>query len=104
MEKADNIVMVTGDFGWDDVGSWPALANHFSADANGNVVVGDCIAVEARDSIVVSKGHLTALLGVKDLIVVHAPNATLVCRKDRAQDVKRIVQLLQSQGGHEDLL
>lgn len=105
MEKADRLAMVPGDFGWDDVGSWPALANHFPADGRGNVAVGQTVALDASRNIVVSgEGRLTALFGVDDLIVVQAPGATLVCRKDRAQDLKKLVQELERQGAWPHLL
>jgi mannose-1-phosphate guanylyltransferase len=92
MEKAERIIMARGAFGWDDVGTWAAVGNHLPADAAGNVIVGQCEAVEASDNVVISEGRLTALLGVRDLVVVHAANATLVCARDRVQDVKKVVQ------------
>lgn len=104
MEKADNILMIPADFPWDDVGTWAALRNHFPADADGNVAVGEIAALDARGNTVYSPGRLTALLGVEDLVVVHTENATLICRRDRAEDVKRLVRQLQAGGGHEALL
>lgn len=94
MEKADNILMVRGTFAWDDVGAWPALENHFASDAEGNVSIGDSETVDANQNIVYSKGRLTALIGVSDLIVVQADDATLICPRDRAQDVKKLVEKL----------
>ncbi len=94
MEHVQNILTARGVFGWDDVGSWPALGKHFPADASGNVVVGSCERMEASDNIVVSENHLTALIGVKDLIVVHTDRATLICPRDRAQDVKRLLRAI----------
>ncbi len=104
MEKADNILMVRGAFQWDDVGSWPALENHFERNADGNIAIGDCQAVETDGNIVYSKDHLTALIGVKDLVVVQAKGVTLICPRDRAQDVKKLVEKLKSTGGYDDLL
>ena len=104
MEKATNIVVARGTFPWDDVGSWPALANHTPKDAQGNVTVGQCEAVDARDCIVVSEGRLTALLGVKDVIVVQAGGVTLVCARDRAQDMKKIVTRIRETGTYSELL
>lgn len=94
MERADNIVMARGAFGWDDVGTWPAVTGHFAADAHNNVVIGACESIDAAGNVVVSENRLTALIGVQDLVVVHAENATLICPRDRAQDVKKIVQLV----------
>jgi mannose-1-phosphate guanylyltransferase len=101
MEKADNILMVRGTFAWDDVGSWPALENHFGADEAGNVIIGDAAAVDTTDNIIVSKGRLTALIGVRDLVVVQTDGVTLVCPKDRAQDVKKLVEEVKKSGKYE---
>ena len=92
MEHADNIVMARGAFGWDDVGSWPSVAGHFSADLDGNVVIGSCEQMEAQNNIVVSENRLTALIGVRGLVVVHSDNATLICPKERAEEVKKLLR------------
>ena len=104
LEHARNIVMARAEFPWDDVGSWPALANHFAADASGNVTLGRCESLDSSGNVVVSRDRLTALIGVSDLVVVQAEGVTLVCRKDRAQDVKRLVKRLEEKGGFGDLL
>ncbi len=92
MEHVDNIMMACGAFGWDDVGSWPAVAGHFTADPAGNVVVGACEPFESVNNIVVSENRLTALIGVDGLIVVHSDTATLICPKERAEDVKKLMR------------
>lgn len=92
MEHLDNIIMARGAFGWDDVGSWPSLAGHFTPDQDGNVIVGSCEQREAQNNIVVSENRLTALIGVRGLIVVHSENATLICPKERAEEVKKLLQ------------
>ena len=96
MEKSDNLVVVRGDFGWDDVGTLPALARQFPADPQGNVAIAPTYALDAAGNIVAAEGdpRATALLGVNGLIVVHTPKATLVCSKDAAQDLKRLVATL----------
>ena len=103
MEKASNIVMAKGTFAWDDVGSWTALENHFPKDSRGNVVIGEGAFREADGNVVVSEGRLTALIGVRDLVVVQAEGATLICPKDRAQEVKKLVEQLK-QTRHQNLL
>jgi mannose-1-phosphate guanylyltransferase len=92
MEHAKNIVMARGAFGWDDVGSWPSMAGHFSADQDGNVVIGACEEIEAENNIVISENRLTALIGVRGLVVVHSDNATLICPKERAEEVKKLLR------------
>lgn len=104
MEKADNIVTACGTFGWYDVGSWPALEDHFEKDESANVIVGDGKVIDSSGNIVVSENRLTALIGVEDLVVVQAENATLICPKDRAQDVKAMVKLLSDDGGYGSVL
>lgn len=95
MEKARNVVTLAASFDWDDVGSWPAAAGHFEADAAGNVSRGEVLLEESQGNIVFAKGnHLVAALGVEDLIIIQTEDATLVCRKDRAQDIKKLVTRL----------
>ena len=95
MEKSTNVVVVPATFDWDDVGSWPAIAKHFKPDASGNVLRGASMVEGGRDNIVVSTdGHLTAVVGASDLIVVHTAEATLVCHKDKAQDIKALLKRL----------
>lgn len=94
MEHADNIIMAEGVFPWDDVGSWSALEQHFPKDGQGNVVVGNAELLESSGNIVVADKGLVALVGVDNMVVVKAGDVTLVCRKDRSQDVKRVVENL----------
>uniref|UniRef100_UPI0035660BD2 mannose-1-phosphate guanylyltransferase n=1 Tax=Pontiella sp. TaxID=2837462 RepID=UPI0035660BD2 len=104
MEKADNIVMACGTFYWDDVGAWPALESHFDQDDAGNTPIGTVETLDAENNIILSKDHLTAVIGVKDLIVVQAEGVTLVCPKDRAQDIKKMVVALRENGAYDELL
>jgi mannose-1-phosphate guanylyltransferase len=104
MEKADNIVMACGTFAWDDVGSWPALENHFQQDASGNTKIGTVETLDADGNIVLSRDRLTAVIGVDNLVVVQAEGVTLVCPKDRAQDIKQMVLALRENGRYDDLL
>ncbi len=104
MEKAENIVMAKGTFPWDDVGSWTALSNHFAPDSGGNIVIGSMEAVASRDNIVFSRDRTTAMIGVKDLIVVQAEGVTLICPKDRAQDIKGLLQQIRENPEHHNIV
>ena len=104
MEKARNIVVCQGTFAWDDVGSWPALESHLPKDGQGNAVKGDVEVLDSARNIVVSDGRLTALVGVDDLVVVQAEGVTLVCRKDRSQDVKGLLAQLRTQNRRDAIL
>ena len=96
MEKSDSLVVARGDFGWDDVGSLPAIAEHFPTDADGNTAISPAITLNSTSCIIAAEGdqRTTALLGVSDLIVVHTSKATLVCAKSAAQDIKKLVAKL----------
>lgn len=104
MEKTDKVVVARGNFAWDDVGAWSSLANHVKADRRGNVIVGACERLSARNNIVVSGARLTALVGVSNLVVVQAKSATLVCSRERAQDVKKMVALLGARNKYRTLV
>lgn len=92
MEKAENRLTVPSSFDWDDVGEWPAVARHHQPDAQGNVTRGHALVHQAGGNIILSEGqHLVAALGVDDLIVVHTAEATLICPKNRAQDIKKLL-------------
>jgi len=100
MEKAANIAVFAAAFDWDDVGEWPALVRHATADAVGNVTRGEAVLHEARNNIVIGEpGHLVAVLGVDDLVVVHTPDATLVCPKSRAQELKKLLKDVEARPG-----
>ncbi|WP_141672436.1 cupin domain-containing protein, partial [Acidithiobacillus ferrivorans] len=90
--------VVPGDFGWSDIGSWTSFGALLAADSSGNQVLGESVLEDAQNCIVHSADRLTALLGVEELIVVDTPDALLIARKDRDQDVKRIVAELKRRG------
>ena len=98
MEHVRDALVVTGDFGWSDIGSWEALECIVAPDALGNVVKGNFVGMEATGNIVYSDHKLVTALGVDDLIIVEAGDALLVCAKNRAQDVKALVDILREKG------
>jgi len=105
MEKADNVVAIQVNFDWDDVGSWTALEGHLPKDKNGNVSQGKVICENAANNIVISSGgHHVALFGVNNLIVVHTEDATLVCAKEKAQEIKQLLKQIGSSTTYQHLL
>lgn len=104
MEKAERIVMACGTFAWDDVGSWPALERYFAPDEDGNTLIGQCEQVDSSGNIICSEGRLTAVIGVQNLVVVQAEGVTLVCAKEQAQEIKRMVERLREKGSYAQLL
>lgn len=94
MEKAKNILMIEGNFIWDDVGSWNALERIYPKDENKNVVLGEHIGIDTQNCIMMGEGKLIATIGISDLIVVDTDEAILICSKERAEEVKKIVEKL----------
>jgi len=106
MERAEEIRVVEADFEWSDVGSWESVARlrRAEADEQGNVLIGRCEAVETSDSLIVTEGgHLVGVVGLEDVVVIHTPDATLVCSRRRAEDVKLLVDRLEKKGLREYL-
>ena len=100
MEKTDAVVVVPSDFGWDDVGAWPALSRVWGTDERGNTERGDTVVLDSSDSVVFAEEGTVAVLGVKGLVVVRTAEATMVCPVERAREVRDIVRRLKerSQG------
>lgn len=94
MERTDKAAVVPCDIGWSDVGAWSSLWSLLKRDNNGNVIQGDVVLHDSRGSFVRNEKGLTALVGVRDLVVVVTEDAVLVADKHRAQDVKIIVDQL----------
>lgn len=103
LEKSSNCAVVAGDFDWNDVGTWTALTEVFPSDASGNLSQGDVLALNTKNSILVSDGPLLATYGVEDLIVVVENGCVLVCSKEKAQGIKDIVAKLKEEG-RKDLI
>jgi mannose-1-phosphate guanylyltransferase/mannose-6-phosphate isomerase len=97
MEKADNVAVVPVDMGWSDVGTWSALHELCPADAGGNVILGRALDVDSRDSLIFSQDRLVATIGLDNMIVVDTADATLVCPRERVQEVKNLVAELTRQ-------
>lgn len=95
MEHTSPVMTIGGDFGWNDVGSWTALADYCPADDAGNVVLGNAVSHQASNNIVVSDPNtIVAIAGVQDLVVVQSGNAVLVLPRERAQDVRALVDAM----------
>ncbi|MBI5102998.1 MAG: mannose-1-phosphate guanylyltransferase/mannose-6-phosphate isomerase [Nitrospirae bacterium] len=101
MEHAKNVAVVPADIGWNDVGSWRALDDISEKDAKGNVIAGNVINIGSRDSIIYAGKRLVAAVGIENTIVVDTPDATLICGKDHAQEVRSVVDELRKKGADE---
>ncbi len=94
MEKTSQAVVLPLDAGWSDVGAWSSLWQVCDRDVHGNAVRGDVLAVDTHDALLFAEHRLLAAVGLRDMIVVETADAVLVAHRDRAQDVKEIVQQL----------
>ena len=99
LERAPRVATLEGEFAWGDVGSWAALTDVLPADADGNLLSGNVLAIDARGVTAYGgREKLIALVGVEDLVVVDTGDALLVCRKDQAQRVKEVLDRLEAGG------
>jgi mannose-1-phosphate guanylyltransferase/mannose-6-phosphate isomerase len=104
MEKTENSVVVPLDAAWSDVGSWSALWDITDKDEDGNVYVGDVFSVETSGCYARSGTRLVSLIGVRDLVVVDTPDALMVAERGRAQEVKKLVDMLKNNDRPEALM
>jgi mannose-1-phosphate guanylyltransferase len=94
LERSQRVLVLPGDFGWDDVGTWGALRRVRAADAAGNASSGQVHAVDASGNVVLAEGNTVVLFGVSDLVVVSRDGLTLVTTVDRSADLKSLVETL----------
>lgn len=104
MEHSKKVVLAKSDFGWSDIGSWGALEHVMSTDEKGNVVTGNVVHMDTENSTIFSSGRLIATIGLRDTVIVDTSDATLICPKDRVQEVKELVARLKKEGKDEYLL
>lgn len=101
MEQADNVLVMEGDYGWSDVGSFDALDTVYTPDENANISIGDNLLVDSRGCTVRGQDRLIAVVGADNLVVVDSGDAVLVCPKEHAQDAKKVVMELEKLGRTE---
>jgi mannose-1-phosphate guanylyltransferase/mannose-6-phosphate isomerase len=101
MELTPHAAVVSLDAGWSDIGAWSALWQVRDKDGAGNALRGDVLAYDSRDCLALGETRLVALVGVEDLVVVDTQDAVLVAHRERAQEVKKIVDRLKAEGRPE---
>jgi mannose-1-phosphate guanylyltransferase / mannose-6-phosphate isomerase len=97
MEKSNKVAVIPANIEWNDVGTWTSLASISKNDSHRNVISGNVISIENSDSIIQADSRLVATLGLKNIIVIDTPDALLVCAKERAQDIKKIVEKIKAE-------
>lgn len=103
MEKSQNVVCVSLDAGWSDVGDWKSFSDLNDKDASGNSFIGDSIDIGSTNTLVFSRDKLVATLGVDNLMIINTPDAILVADKNQAQQVKSIITQIEKQKRKEHL-
>jgi mannose-1-phosphate guanylyltransferase len=98
MEKVSDVVAIPAEFGWRDIGDWNALYELMDHDADGNASDGPTVTLDTRNSGFLAPHKLVAAIGVEDLVVVDTPDVLLLVRRDRTQDVKKILDDLKARG------
>ncbi len=103
MERADHVLVIPGDFGWNDIGSLDMLHLMKEADQDGNIRYGETLCENSKNCIVYGTDKLVAAVGLEDMIIVQTEDAVLVCPRERAQEVKNAVDRLVEQGREQYL-
>ncbi len=98
VEKIDNIAVIRAGFDWDDLGSWEAMYRLGVKDDAGNVIQGDVLAMDCKNSLLISEGGKLAVVGLEDMIMVQTRDATLSCPMERVQSVRSVVDALKAEG------
>ncbi|MED4600671.1 hypothetical protein P9314_08140 [Paenibacillus validus] len=98
LERCDEVVVLSGNFGWNDIGSWDALGAIFPPDEFGNIVKANYMGIDTRNSIIYGNGRLITTIGIDGLIIADTEDALLICPRDKAQSVKEIVDMLKEKG------
>jgi mannose-1-phosphate guanylyltransferase len=94
MEKAENVLVIKGDFGWSDLGTWDEVYNISSKDENNNATTGQNILINTTNCYIYSPDKLVSTIDVEDLIVINTDDALLICKREKTQEVKEVVDFL----------
>jgi mannose-1-phosphate guanylyltransferase len=104
MEKSDLVAVIPARYGWSDIGSWSEIFDVLPRDADGNATQGTHLTLGSRDTLVISTSRPVATIGLSDIVVIETPDVVLVCPREKAQDVKLLVESLALDPARKDLL
>ncbi len=96
-----DVLVIPGDCGWNDVGSWDMMNVLHQPDENNNIMLGDVVAIDSKNSVIYSSSKTVTAVDVEGLVIVETPDAIMVCKKEKAQNVKKIVDALLYAGRKE---
>ena len=103
MEGAGDVAVIPVDIGWSDVGSWTSVSSLLSADEEGNTIVGPHVGIDTRETLIFGGKRLIATIGLEGMVIVDTEDALLICPREREQDVRAIVRLLEREDRGEVL-
>ncbi|MCI0448804.1 MAG: mannose-1-phosphate guanylyltransferase [Chlorobi bacterium] len=98
MEKAKNVYVIKADFKWSDLGSWDEVYRLKTKDKNNNVIMGDTYIKDSQNNLIMSQKGFVGVIGADNLVIINTKDGLLVCKKDRTQEVKEIVDYLKRKG------
>ncbi|MGE5481414.1 MAG: mannose-1-phosphate guanylyltransferase, partial [Bacteroidota bacterium] len=98
LEKTDRILVIPANIGWDDVGHWTSVSRLSPHDRDGNVIEGNVIAIDTKDSLISGHDRLIATIGLENVVIVESEDAVLICAKDRVQEVRQVLARLRERG------
>ncbi|MBI3359398.1 MAG: mannose-1-phosphate guanylyltransferase/mannose-6-phosphate isomerase [Nitrospirae bacterium] len=101
LEKSDKLAVIPAEMGWEDVGSWNALDEILPKNEAGNILIGNVVNVGCNNSIIYANSRVIAAVGLDDIVVADTDDATLICSKGKAQEVKQVVEILKTKKGEE---
>jgi len=101
MEKTTDVLVIKGDFGWSDLGTWDEVYLSSEKNENGNATVGEHISINSKNSYIYSPNKLVATIDIQDLIIINTDDALLICKRNKSQEVKDIIDILKSKNKNE---
>jgi len=104
LEESQDVLVIPSDFGWSDLGSWSALDNILEKDERGNILRGNLVDIGSENSTVIASDRVIATIGLKDMVVIDTPDATLVSSKEKVQEVRKVVEALKKNNREEHLV
>jgi len=104
LERSQDVVVIPASFGWSDLGSWTALDDVLGRDERGNILQGNIVDLGSENSTILACDRLIATIGLRDMVVVDTPDATLVSSKEKVQDVRKVVEGLKRDHREEHLV
>jgi len=102
--KAEDLGVIPAQIGWNDIGNWGAIHDILSSSKNNTIVVGNHLGIDNKNTLIYSQNRFIATIGLEDIVVIDTPDVTLVAKKNKAQDVKKIVEALKNHKDNKKLL